>query len=529
MLVAASILAGLVALPGVASADALGVTITAPSPGAIVSGVVEIVAETAGQVASVSFDVSIDDGLTWSLVAVDTAPDDGWSASWDTDGYAGPATVRAMGTDGSATAAATVDVTVDNAPPSLVVSAARQAFSPNGDGRADRTRIVVEVPEPGTLEVLVEDRGGDTLRSLLEAQPVEAGAITVSWAGDRGSGRPVPDGRYRVVADETDPLGTARTAETVVTIDTQAPRFRWLRIEPDPYRGIGRVRFAFRLADRSPSLTVAATIADVTGHSSARIRPRVVAGGAAELSWDGNDQDGTPSEPGLYRVAVTVRDDAGNQRTTEARPFRDHRPVTTHVIRRVEGAGRRVALTFDDCNSADAWGRILDVLDARQAGASFFCSGPRVAASPALALRTTQAGYTIGSHGWDHADFTALTLEGARTRLRRDADVWWRTSRDTPVPYFRPPYGSYDAETLRAAGLEGYGYTVLWDVDPWDWSRPGVAEIVSRVLSHARRGSIVVLHVQDETASALPAIIDGLRAHGLEPVTLAELLVAGER
>jgi peptidoglycan/xylan/chitin deacetylase (PgdA/CDA1 family) len=226
-------------------------------------------------------------------------------------------------------------------------------------------------------------------------------------------------------------------------------------------------------------------------------------------------------------VTVTVRDAAGNLRASSARPFRDHRPVSSLVIRRVEGSGPRVALTFDDCNSAGAWARILDILDAKHVGASFFCSGLRVAPNRALAVRTAAAGHTIGSHGWDHADLTTLSVDQARAQLRKDSEAWWRAGQVTPVPFFRPPYGAYDAETLRAAGDEGYRYTVLWDVDPQDWSQPGVSEIVDRVLSHARRGSIVVLHVQDQTAAALPEILDGLLRRGLEPVTLAELLAAG--
>ena len=39
-------------------------------------------------------------------------------------------------------------------------------------------------------------------------------------------------------------------------------------------------------------------------------------------------------------------------------------------------------------------------------------------------------------------------------------------------------------------------------------------------------GSIVLLHFAPLDVAALPAIIDGLRAKGLEPVTLTELIEA---
>jgi hypothetical protein len=67
---------------------------------------------------------------------------------------------------------------------------------------------------------------------------------------------------------------------------------------------------------------------------------------------------------------------------------------------------------------------------------------------------------------------------------------------------------------------------MLWDIDPRDWERPGASEIVNRVVSHVHHGAIVVMHVQDQTAQALPAIINGIRNHHLEPVSLTELFDA---
>ena len=107
-----------------------------------------------------------------------------------------------------------------------------------------------------------------------------------------------------------------------------------------------------------------------------------------------------------------------------------------------------------------------------------------------------------------------------------DQAAWWSVAAWTPSPYFRPPYGAYDAEVLAAAGGAGFPRVIIWDLDPQDWANPGVSVIVSRVLSAARAGSIVVMHVEPQTASALPAIISGLRARGLEPVSLACLFRA---
>jgi peptidoglycan/xylan/chitin deacetylase (PgdA/CDA1 family) len=66
----------------------------------------------------------------------------------------------------------------------------------------------------------------------------------------------------------------------------------------------------------------------------------------------------------------------------------------------------------------------------------------------------------------------------------------------------------------------------MWDVDPQDWREPGASVIASRVLSHVRPGSIVVMHLRPQTAAALPAILRGLRARGYKAVSLPELFRA---
>jgi peptidoglycan/xylan/chitin deacetylase (PgdA/CDA1 family) len=309
--------------------------------------------------------------------------------------------------------------------------------------------------------------------------------------------------------------------------DTKPPSFRWRGISPEPLLRDGAVHLLYRGEDESRRLTVSYTITDsqgdTVGHADGISRPR----GRGSVSWRAQYGGGAPVLPGLYRATITLTDRSGNSTTGPPRPFRVLRRVRTRVFRRVEDAGRRVALTFDDCNDGRAWARMLRVLAARHVTAAFFCLGIRVNQYPQLARRTVARGNTIGSHGWDHKDFATLSYSAARSRLVKDERAWWSKARNTPAPYFRPPYGSYDATTLRAAGSAGYARTVLWDVDPSDYLRPGASVIAHRVVSAARPGSIVIMHNQLQTAQALPAIIKGLRHHHLMPVSLSALFRAG--
>ncbi|MEA2460159.1 MAG: hypothetical protein QOH90_336, partial [Actinomycetota bacterium] len=98
---------------------------------------------------------------------------------------------------------------------------------------------------------------------------------------------------------------------------------------------------------------------------------------------------------------------------------------------------------------------------------------------------------------------------------------------DSPAPFFRPPYGGWDSNVLAGAGAASYPRVILWDVDPQDWRRPPPSQITQNVLSHVRPGSIVLMHVLDGTATALPNILNGLESRDLKPVTLHELFRAG--
>jgi peptidoglycan/xylan/chitin deacetylase (PgdA/CDA1 family) len=77
---------------------------------------------------------------------------------------------------------------------------------------------------------------------------------------------------------------------------------------------------------------------------------------------------------------------------------------------------------------------------------------------------------------------------------------------------------------LRDLGL----LMVLWSLDTGDYLRPGVPELVHRVLAGAHPGEIVLMHDaggdRRQTIAALPEIIEGLRSRGYRPVTVPQLL-----
>jgi len=59
---------------------------------------------------------------------------------------------------------------------------------------------------------------------------------------------------------------------------------------------------------------------------------------------------------------------------------------------------------------------------------------------------------------------------------------------------------------------------VIWTVDSRDWTKPGPAAIVQRVLKNVHSGSVILMHDgggnRTETVAALPAILKSLKAQG---------------
>jgi peptidoglycan/xylan/chitin deacetylase (PgdA/CDA1 family) len=401
-------------------------------------------------------------------------------------------------------------------------------FSPNHDGRRDRATITVVTDGDATVSAHILTSRGTSVRTLAEDEPI-AGEVTFVWRGRDDAGRRVRDARYRVVASVEGQSTTMERAPIVV--DTTPPSFAWREIAPEPLRTTGPVRFTFVTRDRfSDRVAVGYVVRDVEDRGIERARPGTRPTGDVTLAWDARAPGSRPVAPGLYRVEISTRDALGNVRTGRSMPFRNHRPVNSSVVRRVDGAGRRVALTFDDCGSNDAWGKILDTLEASRSQATFFCVGTVLATSTPLARRTVRLGNAVGAHGWDHDSVVGVSESVIRSKVRHDQAAWWRRARTTPAPFFRPPSGELGTTTLAGVGAEGFRWTVLWDVDPADWTGIAPGTIRRRVLSSVRPGSIVVMHVTSRTAAALPGIVRGLRAKRLEAVALRTLLrAAGSR
>jgi peptidoglycan/xylan/chitin deacetylase (PgdA/CDA1 family) len=191
----------------------------------------------------------------------------------------------------------------------------------------------------------------------------------------------------------------------------------------------------------------------------------------------------------------------------------------THGPRR-----REVALSFDDGPSPFT-ARFVNMLEANHAVATFFMIGDQLGSGyRQTLLRELRDGDALGDHTWTHPDL--VTAGGVRSQLQRTLQAIQGLSGYTPC-VFRPPYGDYNASVIATARSLGLA-TILWEVDPSDYTLPGVVSIEQRVLAQTLPGSIVLSHdgggPRQQTLAAYPSIIRALRARGYRFVTVPKLL-----
>ena len=183
-----------------------------------------------------------------------------------------------------------------------------------------------------------------------------------------------------------------------------------------------------------------------------------------------------------------------------------------------------IAMTFDDGPHPKNTPRLLDMLRKRNIKATFYVIGRNVRMYPNIVRRIVAEGHEIGSHTYTHRKLTSLSDAAVRSELSKTRDAIVAACGVKPRT-MRPPYGAL-RRNQRAWINKEFGYpTILWDVDPEDWKRPGVSVVTSRILKGAKNGSIILSHdLHKPTVDAMPATLDGLLRKGFKFVTVSQLI-----
>ncbi len=180
-----------------------------------------------------------------------------------------------------------------------------------------------------------------------------------------------------------------------------------------------------------------------------------------------------------------------------------------------------VAVTYDDGPGGESEAAILDTLKKYGSVATFFYQGYRLDMEPENVRRAAEQGCEIGNHSWNHPLYSSLSPKEVKAQINRTNSKISEICGVEPV-ISRPPYGDFNKDVLKAAGMP----QILWTVDTLDWMSRNPKKIFKKVKSAGNLdGKIILMHsIYKETAKATEYIIPWLRQQGYQTVTVSELI-----
>jgi peptidoglycan/xylan/chitin deacetylase (PgdA/CDA1 family) len=169
---------------------------------------------------------------------------------------------------------------------------------------------------------------------------------------------------------------------------------------------------------------------------------------------------------------------------------------------------------------------LLDALAELGAPATFFVVGRDVDANPALVARIAREGHELGNHTYRHRYLPLARSRSVERELSATDRAVVRACGVVPR-VARPPWGGRSPHNVRVF-RRLRKRLVLWDVNSFDWKGKPAAEVVERVLTRARSGSIILMHEARDggqtTIDAVRMLVPALRARGFELVTVSRAI-----
>jgi peptidoglycan/xylan/chitin deacetylase (PgdA/CDA1 family) len=182
-----------------------------------------------------------------------------------------------------------------------------------------------------------------------------------------------------------------------------------------------------------------------------------------------------------------------------------------------------VALTFDD-GPTPFTDRLLQVLSANNAKATFFLIGNKVAADPDSAKRIADAGMEVGNHTWEHANMSTVPPEDIPAQLSKaTAAITAATGR---APKLLRTAGGLITDTVLAEAKQQGLADINWDVIPFDWiNDANTAATRYMLMTQIKPGSVVLLHdTYSSTVDLVDQFLPVLKANGYHLVTVSHLV-----
>lgn len=204
------------------------------------------------------------------------------------------------------------------------------------------------------------------------------------------------------------------------------------------------------------------------------------------------------------------------------------------VVARGPREASGVVLTFDDGPDPIYTRQVLDLLDEREAKATFFVIGRKVERHPDVIKEILRRGHDVGVHSFAHDRLFSLRgYRHVRRDLERAIHAVEQVTKRKPT-LFRPPIGHTNPTIARVA--DRLGLTVVgWSVAGRDGlARADPKRVAARICRGLQDGAIVLLHDAAERDDHTPAgvtalrhVLDAIDARSLRTVPLRDWLEEG--
>tara|TARA_B100001109_G_scaffold253657_1_gene251783 strand:- start:11496 stop:12104 length:609 start_codon:yes stop_codon:yes gene_type:complete len=179
-------------------------------------------------------------------------------------------------------------------------------------------------------------------------------------------------------------------------------------------------------------------------------------------------------------------------------------------------AKNEVYLTFDDGPVPGITDQVLDLLEAYDAKATFFCVADNVKKHPELFQRIRKEGHQVANHTFSHMNGWNNTTSNYLNDIK-NAEIF------IPSQLFRPPYGRIKPTQIKA--LQSSYKIIMWSHLSRDYD-PSVSEdqCFSYATKNLKAGSIIVFHdslkAKNRVLPVLERVLNFIQTKNLKAVAI---------